>query len=613
MKKRIPPLLLAGMFLFCTACGPAEQSPETGNPADTGQSAAQESKQEINVCLASEPATLDPALNSSADGATLCAHLFAGLAKWTTDENGQLVIVPDLAEYLPIGIRQADGSVTYKYTIRSAARWSDGQQVTADDFVFAWNRAASPELAADYSTMFEVIRGYDQMWAEGGSGQKLAVTALDERTLQVTLDSDISYWNELLAFPAYYPLREDIISEKGENWATDPDSYISNGAYTLTSWDHNSVITVDKNPEYFDAKKVTMDTIHFYLSDDQNNMLSNFQNGAWQFIDDVPTNEIANLKESNPDEFHVNGQLGTYYVCWNVNAELLPVTSPYTGADRIKAENEIRSALALVIDRNYIVDSIAQGGQVPASSFVAMGMTDYDGSQFYKNAGNTPDCAGYYDVRRSAYQSNWDKAVETLKKYYDYDEASGRFTDFPPITYLYNNNETHKAIAENIQGIFASLGITMNLENQEWATFLETRKSGDFTIARNGWVADYNDPISFLDMWTSASGNNDVQFGKGENAGIAAYSLDCSDLGVNLSVMDGTWAETYDALISVIKSTEDAELRYRLMHRAEDLLMETGCITPIFFYTDIYMLSDQVNGFFANPLGYKFFMKCTYK
>lgn len=607
MKKKVLAFLLAGSVAAAAGCSDSNANSGSGSSSASGA-------QELNVCLASEPATLDPALNSAVDGATLCAHLFSGLAKWDQNSSGVLEIVPDLATELPAGVENADGTVTYTYTLRDGAKWSDGKDVTANDFVFAWNRAAGPELAADYCYMLEIVKGYEEMWEEDDSGNlknpdaKLAVTAKDDKTLEVTLNNAASYWNELLAFPSYYPVREDVVAN--ESWATDPATYVSNGAYKMTAWDHNSVITIEKNDNYVDAAKVTMPKINFYLSDDANNMLTNFKNRSWQLIDDVPTNEMASLKAEYPDEYKVAGQLGTYYVCWNINTPLLPASSNLTGADKAKAEAEIRRALALVIDRNYIVDSIAQGGQVPASSFVAMGLTDADGSQFYQNAGSN-SFTGYYDVSADAYQSNWNSAIETLKKYYTYDEASGKFTDIPSMTYLYNTSEGHKAIGENIQGIFAGLGINMNLENQEWATFLETRKAGDYTVARNGWLADYNDPISFLDMWTTSSGNNDVQYGKGDHANAAVYSLDCTDLGVDIKVDNGTWAQTYDALMSAIKSCTDNNTRYQLMHRAEDMLMETGCLTPIYYYTDIYMIDSGVKGFFSNPLGYKYFMYCT--
>ena len=583
MKKFVALMLVLAMVLSCSAISLAEETATS-----------------IAVCIASEPDTIDPALNSAVDGATLTAHLFSGLAKWAQDENGNLVIVADAAEELTEGVANEDGTVTYTYTLKDGLTWSDGQAVTAGDFEFAWKRAASTELGADYGYMFEVVKGYPD---------DLAVTAIDDKTLEVTLNNAVAYWNELMAFPAYYPVREDVVAN--EAWATDPSTYVCNGPYTITGWEHNSKITLTKNPNYIDADSILMDTIEFYLSDDANNMLSNFENGSWQLIDDVPTQEIKRLEAEYPTEYFVAGQIGTYYVCWNINQNLLPADSELTGAEAEAANVEIRKAMSLLLDRNYIVEEIGQAGQVPASGFVPMGMTDADGSEFYMNAGDSEDYVGYYDVSADAYIDNWDEAIEILKKYYDYDEATYTFTNAPTMEYLYNTSEGHKAIGEYLQGVWASVGITVNLVNQEWNTFLNTRKDGGYTIARNGWLADYNDPISFLDMWITESGNNDVQFGKDAHADIAMYSLDLTDLGYDVKVENGTWAETYDVIIGLVKTCTDTETRYELMHRAEDLLMSTGCITPLYFYTDIYMLDDAVEGFFSNPLGYKYFMYCT--
>lgn len=615
MKKILALLLAAAMVFALAACGSSEAPAATEAPADATEAPAEAAASSLAVCLASEPDTIDPALNSAVDGATLVSHLFSGLAKWAQDETGALVIIPDAAAELPEGVANEDGTVTYTYTLRDGLKWSDGQPVTAADFAFAWNRAASPALAADYGYMFDVVDGYAEMWETDADGNivnpdaKLNVTAVDEKTLEVTLANSVAYWNELLAFPTYFPVREDVVAD--EAWATDPSTYVSNGAYTMTGWEHNSVITLEKNPNYVDADEILMDKIEFYLSDDSNNMLTNFENGTWQLIDDVPTNEIANLKTEYPEEFVVAGQIGTYYVCWNINEAILPASSTLTGAEAEAAKAEIRNAIALLFDRNYIVEEIGQAGQVPASSFVAMGMTNPDGTQFYETAGSSDEYNGYYNVSADAFEANFAQAVETLKKYYTYDEATGMFTDFPTLTYLYNTSEGHKAIGEYLQSALAGVGITMNLENQEWNTFLNTRKEGNYSIARNGWLADYNDPICFLDMWVTGSGNNDVQFGKGGHKDVAIYSLDLTDLGYELKVENGTWAQTYDELISLIKSCTDNEVRYELMHRAEDLLMSTGCIVPLYFYTDIYMLDDSVQGFFSNPLGYKYFMYCT--
>ena len=195
--------------------------------------------------------------------------------------------------------------------------------------------------------------------------------------------------------------------------------------------------------------------------------------------------------------------------------------------------------------------------------------------------------------------------------YYDFDEATGKFTNFPSMTYLYNTDENHKAIGEYIQSALDSIGISLSLENQEWNTFLNTRKAGDYSMARNGWLADYNDPICFLDMWTTNSGNNDIQFGRDAHKDLAMYSIDLTPYGLDTKVENGTWAETYDVLISAIKNCTDEANRYAMMHDAEDLLMSTGCVTPIYFYTDLFMLDDSVQGFFSNPLGYKYFMYTT--
>ena len=591
MKKVLVVLLSVLMLFTLVGCG------EKHNPGENP----------LSVCIASEPDTIDPALNSSVDGATLTAHLFQGLSKWV-QVGDKLVIQADAVEALVDPVENADGSVTYTYTLREGLKWSDGKELKASDYAFAWKRAASSELGADYGYMFEVVSGYPD---------NLDVVADDAaRTITVTLPVNVAYWNELLAFPAYFPVREDVVAN--ESWSTEAKTYICNGPYVIDYWEHSSLICLKKNPNYIDVDKITCDEIDFYLSDDTNAMLSNFKTGDWKMIDDVPVAEIPTLKTDYPDEFFIAGQIGTYYVCWNVNENILPETSTLTGVEAEQAKAEIRQALTLVLDRNHIVEDITQAGQVPASSFVAMGMTDADGSEFYKNAAKTytnnegKDFDGYYNVSKEAFADNCAKAVEILKKYYTFDEATGKFSDFPSLTYLYNTSDAHKAIGEYIQEAFNQYGVTVNLENQEWNTFLNTRKDGDYSIARNGWVADYNDPICFLDMWTSASGNNDVQFGKGDHKELAMYNLDLTDLGYDTKVENGTWAQTYDVLIGLIKACKDNTTRMALMHVAEDLLMSTGAICPLYFYTDLYMISKDVKGFYSNPLGYKYFMYTTH-
>ena len=270
----------------------------------------------LPVCLASEPDTIDPALNSTVDGTTMLNHLFAGLAKWTQDKDGKLRIVADCATELVKAVTNQDGTVTYTYTLKDGLKWSDGKAMSAKDFEFAWKRAASAELGADYGYMFEVVKGY-------GTDNKddLAVKAIDDKTLVVTLNSNISYWNELLALPIYFPVREDVVAN--EDWATDPDTYVCNGAYTISAWEHDSVITMTKNKNYHDAANVTMSEIKFYLSDDADDMLTNYKNGSYLMIDDIPFDKLTSLKADYPQEFKTIGQLGTYFINFNINTKLL--------------------------------------------------------------------------------------------------------------------------------------------------------------------------------------------------------------------------------------------------------------------------------------------------
>ena len=274
------------------------------------------------------------------------------------------------------------------------------------------------------------------------------------------------------------------------------------------------------------------------------------------------------------------------------------------------ARAEIRQAIGLLFDRTHICVDIAQADQIPANTFVCQGVQEPDGTDFSQNAGQG-NGKGYYDASQEALATNFESAVATLRKYYDYDESTGKFTNFPSMTYLYNTNESHKAIGEYLQSALAQVGIEMTMENQEWATFLNTRKAGDFFIARNGWIMDYTDPICMLDMWTSGSGNNDAQFGKGDHAKVDAYSLDLTDLGYSTKVENGTWAETYDVLIDTINKESDQTKRFKLMHKAEDIIMSTGALTPLYYYTNPYLLNKKVKGFYVTPLGFSHFEATT--
>ncbi|MFA7222555.1 MAG: ABC transporter substrate-binding protein [Bacilli bacterium] len=476
-------------------------------------------KKEFTVSVGPNPDTIDPALNSAVDGATYIIHAFSGLMKFQekADKSG-VELACDIAEDgfsiddAKYRTDNSDGSITYHIPLKKNLKWSDGTSYDANAFVYSWNRAASGKLGADYGYMFDVIKGYEDASADATGEKKLAVSASDDgNTLDVTINNYVPYFAELLAFPAYMPVKEDIVSKDttdGE-WATNVSTYIGNGPMKITKWEANSAIVFERNSNYH-GSACKADKITFALSDDDTALLTNFKSGDWSFIDSVPNDQIDSLKASYKDEFIVAGQLGTYYTCLNMKDGTFNKV-----CDTEEKRVLVRKALSLLIDRNYICTSIGKAGQTPANGFVATGLSDPEGGEFVDHNGENGDGSGYYSVKAEDLDSNREKAVSMIKEAgYTYDESTKKFTNFPKITYITNNGSGHVAIAEYLQATYADYGIGMDIQKQEWADFLQTRKAGGYSMARNGWLADYNDPISFLDMWTTNSGNNDCQFGR---------------------------------------------------------------------------------------------------
>ncbi len=476
------------------------------------------------ACLASEPDTLDPTKNTAVDGATYAASVYGGLLGYMKAADGHYTLQADLASEVPTAVKNADGTVTYTFKLRDGLKWSDGSDFKASEMVYSWNRAVSAETAADYAYLFEVIVGYED--AIAGKGE-LGISADDAaNTFTVNLIADTPYFFDLVTFPTFAPVKQASVEANPEAWANDPKTAISMGAYKLAKKETGKQITFVKNDNYWNAANVTINQLDFALSDDDNAILSNFKTGDYMYIGNFPVGEINTLKADYPKEFFTVPYIGTYYVSWNMNA---PEFAEFTEVER---EN-IRKALSLLIDRNHIVENITKGGQVPANSFVPNGILDADGSEFTAHNGVNKDGKGYFSVAKDDYTKNTEEAITLLKGVADssgkfsYTESSNAvmFEGFPELTYLTNNTTGHIKIAEYLQSVWKSYGITINIESQEWATFLQNRKAGAFSIARNGWIADYNDPISFLDMWVTVSGNNDSQFGKGEHEQYKGYAM----------------------------------------------------------------------------------------
>ena len=607
-KKNMMLSVLSTSMLACVACG--------GGGSNS-----------LTVCLASEPQSIDPALNSAVDGATLLVHLDAGLYRYQKQANGSLGLTLDLASKIEKAkaevidhVYDADADVwlpevyengtRYTVTLRDGIKWSDGSPITSDDFIYSWNRASGSWLAADYCYMFEAICDGVAHESDEILFPSLAMKKVSDTVFTFDVMVDVPYMDQLLAFPTYFPVQKATVEKYDTKdpgtWATEASTFVSCGAYKLSEWVHNSYITLTKNPNYWDAANIKMDKITFALSDDDNAILASYKSGAYDMIDSVPNEQIDELKKQYPNEFVIAGQMGTYYISFNVNSKI------FTKATNEPARAKVRQALGLFIDRQYIVKEIGKAGQQPANAFVSSGLSDPAGGEFVDHNGPNGDGKGYYDKGETdeAYASNVAKGIALLKEVgYTYDETAKKFTDFPAFKYLYNTSSGHQAIAENIRDTLARHGITVNLENQDWSTFLQTRKEGNYDVARNGWVADYDDPSSFLSMWTTQSGNNDSQFGKGDHLDQAVYSADLDLDGTKEIGL--TWAQSYDVLMDKSAKESDPAKRFKYLHNAETLLMETGAICPIYYYTDIYMIKQNVKGFFSSPLGYKFFMYAT--
>lgn len=366
----------------------------------------------LKASVCTEPDTLDPALNTSVSAGSVISHLFSGLAKWEEDEEGNVKAVPDLAEELSEGTENQDGTVTYTYTLRKGVKWSNGDALKASDFEKAVKRAALAKASPDAEELFKDIKGYAEGTPEiSADDNKGAITFI--------LNKKTEDWNRRLANPAFFPVHPDTYEK--QDWGKEAAGFISNGAYTLESWEHNSSITLKKNQNYINGDKVTAETISFCLSEDEKTVLEGFEKGEIQFVDEIDTSEIESLKIKYPNNIKSADRKGTYYICWNVNQNLLG-SSALKGAEREAAQQEIRKAVGSLLDRNSIAEDSAVGGKIPASTLIPFGIEDADQTEFYKNAniGEGNCYTGYFDTAKETYNDNVKKAEAILKKYYKF-------------------------------------------------------------------------------------------------------------------------------------------------------------------------------------------------
>ncbi len=567
MKKRVFALLLTGaMVLGLAACGgggaasssaasAAESVAETEaaggesaaeSAAEAEAPAAQSGEKELKVQVGPNPETIDPALNSAVDGANMILHAFEGLL--IIDKDG--AIQPGQAETW----EQSEDGLTWTFHLRDGLKWSDGSDLTANDFVFAWKRICDPETAAPYAeTVLSMVKGYDD--AIGGNTDALAVTAPDDKTFVVELSAPCPFFDSLAAFATLMPVQQATIEANGDGWAVSADTYVSNGPFYMTEWEVGSHITFSKNPYYWNADAIKLDKLTFVLMEDANAAYSAYQNGDVMMIKDVPTEEIPSL--TGKEDFFVDPIIGTYYINLNCEKECFQ-------------DANVRKALSLAIDRNYVANTLMQGTYSPAGNFMGPGWADPTGGEFMeKSNGGKP----YID--NDNYEANLEEAKQLLADA-GYPDGQG----FPAITYTTNDSGYHKVVAEYLQEAWGKLGIDLSVNIVEWSSFTPMRRNGEYDVARNGWVGDYADPSNMLDLLYSTNGNNDGKYNNPE----------------------------YDAAMEASRSTVDPEERSAALHQAEDILMaDTGCV-PVAYYNDFYLQSPKVTGAWHSAYGYWYFM-----
>ncbi len=542
------------------------------------------------------PLSIDPALNSSVNGSNTLKLAHAGLMGYQY-VDGQPTLSPELAESYTI----SEDGLTYVFTLREGLKWSDGSDFTASDIIASWKRSASADLGADYGFLYDAIEGND------GKGGMNAVADDAARTVTVKLVAPTPYFLELCAFPTFMPVKAADADNEGI-WATKPETYIGMGPYRMTVYKVDDVISFEKNPNYWNAANVTLGGINCYLSEDNVAILTAYENNTASFINAIDPTEFPRLQSTYPGELVFGPYIGTWYILFNVHKDVSPAGKQLTVQEMAKA----RFAFGQLINRQEVVEYVTQGGQVAATGFFPSNLSDgvnadvrsAEGYGAWYTGTNTPS------AENANYTEDQVAAVKTLIELgYAYtgsiETGDVVFTDAPSIEFAFNNSGANAAIIQYVQEVWNTFGITATINTEAWSTLQAKLKAGDAEAARMGWIADYNDTTNFLDIFISASGNNYPRLGREvgdytrftdvtKDAGLGAY------WGEN---GDQTWADAYDSLISKIKLSTDPAERVALSAQAEKVLMATGGVAPLYFYTNPYMLKPNVQNTMILPTG----------
>jgi oligopeptide transport system substrate-binding protein len=494
-------------------------------------------RQVLTYNLKREPEILDPDRSTGVPENEVEMACFEGLARRGVND----VAVPGVAAKWNVS---SDGK-TYIFRLRKNAKWSNGDPVTAGDFEYAWKRLLNPQLAAEYaSSLYVLVNGEEYNSGKISDASKVGVKAKDPLTLVVTLKAPCPYFPVLTAHHSLFPVNRKAVEANPDKWANDPKTLVGNGPFKLVNWVHQERLEFIPNPYYWNRRKVKLTRLIFYTVEEQSTALTMFETGQLDIDNELPQAELPRLQSEGILKF--NPILGTYFYRFNTKKP------PFNDV-------RVRKALALAIDRNLLIKYVAKGGQKPALAMVPYGVADASPKRSFRQVGGN-----YFK----------DNDIQHAKKLLS-EAGYSDIKKFPAVEILYNTSEAHKQVAEAIQEMWAkNLGIKATLTNQEWKVYLTSEDEGNFQIARAGWIADYVDPMTFLDMWTTHNGNNDTGW---SNA-------------------------SYDRLITKAQNSGDPKTRIKLMHDAEKILMSEMPIAPIYFYTRPYLCKDYVKGYLYSSL-----------
>lgn len=541
--------------LGLAACGGSKSGSTATSGSTAGSTAGGVNTAGFTVQYGSNPETLDPALNSAIDGANTIITIFEPLL--LINENNE--VVGGQAE----SWETSEDGLTWTFTMRDGLKWSDGTDLNAKDFEYSFKRMVDPNTAAPYAeTCLGMIDGFEEAAgfpdADGNptaepNPDALNVKASDDgKTLTIVLSYPCSYFDKMAAFATMSPVQQATVEANGDAWCTSPDTFVSNGPYMITDWTPSERIVLTKNPNYvggWDNSKIVSDTITLLLLEDSSAAYAAYNSGEAVLIKDVPTDEIPSLtKAEDGGDFYVDTILGTYYVSLNLQRDAFK-------------DAKVRKALSLAIDRDYVANTIMQGTYSAADSIVGPGIVDESG--YFHDNGNAPYIS-------ADYEANLAEAKKLLEEA-GYPNGEG----YPTIEYSTNDAGYHVPLAEYLQQAWGDLGITLTINKMEWSSFTPARRAGEYDVARNGWVMDYNDPSNMLDLFCSGNGNNDGKYSNPD----------------------------FDAAIDASRVADSAE-HFAQLHKAEDILMEDmGCL-PIAYYNDYWLQSPTLKGTWHSPYGY---------